>query len=103
VAKDRRHGATRAGAFHRISKELLRELPAIIRILELQRKDFNRPRRYQELTVKARQPIVLLPLTLLCTAARRAEVKEEISVSVEEFTAAQKLFQIIRRLPLAIQ
>jgi len=103
VGKDRRHGATRAGAFHRILKELLRELLAIVQILESRRKDFSRRRRYQGLTAKARQPIVLLPLTLLCTAARRGEVKQEISVSVEEFTAAQKLFQIIRRLPLAIQ
>ena len=103
MGKDRRHGATRAGAFRRILKELQRELLAIIRILESRRKDFNRLPRYQELTVKARQPIVLLPLTLLCTAARRAEVKGEISVSVEEFTAAQKLFRIIPRLPLAIQ
>lgn len=103
MGKDRRHGATRAGAFHRILKELQRELLAIIRILELQRKDFNRLRRYQELTVKVRQPIALLPLTLPCTAVRQAEVKEEISVSVEEFTAAQKLFPIIRRLPHAVQ
>lgn len=53
--------------------------------------------------MKVRQPIALLPLTLPFTAVRQAEVKEEISVSVEEFTAAQKLFPIIRRLPHAVQ
>ena len=91
MGKDRRRGATRAGVSHRILKELRRELLAIIRIRELPHKDFNKPRLYQALTVKALQPTALLPLTRLCTAARRVGARDETSVSVEDFTAAQKL------------
>ncbi|KAJ7392715.1 Dual specificity tyrosine-phosphorylation-regulated kinase 1A [Desmophyllum pertusum] len=95
--------AIRPVEFRRILNELRRELLAIIRIRESPHKDCSKRRRYQGLTAKARQPTAPPPLTRLCIAARRAEARDAISVSVEEFTAAQKLFRITRRLRLAIQ
>lgn len=87
---------------HRNLKELMREL-VIIPIRESLGKEFNKVRRCRGLAVKARQPTAPPQLTHLFTAARQDEARDEISVSVEEYIAAQKLFLITRRLHLAIQ
>lgn len=102
MGKVRRRGAMRSEGLHRNLKELRREL-VIIPIPELQDKEFNKVRRCQGLTVKARQPTAPLQLTHLFIAARQDEARDEILVSVEEYIAAQKLFLITRHLRLAIQ